>query len=304
MPSRLKYLVSKGLATPALNGLEDMIQYESYVGSSVYGVTSDTSDLDVISFAIPQKDIVFPHLAGYINGFGDRPRVFETYQQHHMVDTSALGGDGREYDYTSYNIVKYFDLLMGGNPTLIDSLFVPLKAILFVTPIGQMVRDCRHLFLHKGCFHKFRGYSFQQLHKMRIKKPTDASKRKEMVDTYGYDLKFGLHVVRLLLQCEQILVEGDLDLERNNKILKSIRNGEWKLEQIESYFRDNEQRLFKIYDDSKLPYAPPVDKIKLLLLNCLETHFGSLKDCITTVDPAIEALNSIQDILHKYNLRK
>lgn len=300
MPAKLRDLVARGLATPHLNGLENLIQYEAYVGSSVYGVTSDTSDLDIISFAIPPKDNVFPHLNGYIMGFGSPPPIFETYQQHHMLVTEELGGKGREYDYTCYNIVKYFDLLAHGNPTLLDSLFVPARAILFMTPIGQLVRENRWLFLHKGCTHRYLGYSYQQLTKMKTKNPTVSSKRKDGFDKWGYDLKFGLHIVRLLLQLEQILTEKDLDLERNSDILKSIRNGEWTFEQIEAYFRSNEKRLLALKDSSDLPHSPDMDKIKNILIQCLELHFGNLDTCITIGDPAATALKEVNLILDKY----
>lgn len=56
------------------------------------------------------------------------------------------------------------------------------------------------------------------------------SKRINLIDKFGYDTKFAYNLVRLLNECEQILVEGDLDLERSKEMLKSIRKGEWSLE--------------------------------------------------------------------------
>ncbi|MGC5341009.1 DNA polymerase beta superfamily protein, partial [Escherichia coli] len=77
--------------------------------------------------------------------------------QHGIKDGSALGGDGREYDCCIYSIIKFFQLVMENNPNMIDSLFVPQNCIVYSTPIGQMVREARHLFLHKGSWHKFKG---------------------------------------------------------------------------------------------------------------------------------------------------
>ena len=80
------------------------------VGSVAYGVAQDTSDRDVYGFCIPPKDVVFPHLAGEIMGFGTHRRRFDQYQQHHIQDVDAAGGSGVEYDVVIYSIVRYFQL--------------------------------------------------------------------------------------------------------------------------------------------------------------------------------------------------
>jgi len=114
--------------------------------------------------------------------------------------------------------------------------------------------------------------------KIRKKNPVGA--RKEMVEKYGYDVKFAYHVVRLIDEGEQILLEGDLDLQRNREQLKSIRKGEWKLEEIEEYFTRKESELEKLYVESSLRHSPDEKAIKQLLLDCLEEYYGSLDDCV------------------------
>jgi predicted nucleotidyltransferase len=296
MPSNLTDLVSRGLAHPP-SGYDELIQYEVWMGSAAYGVSNDSSDLDVYGFLIPPKGVIFPHLNGEIDGFGPRGPRFEVYQQHHITDTSAKGGQGRVWDYQIYNIVKYFDLVMNNNPNMIDSLFVPERCIQFMTPIGQMVRENRHMFLNKKCWHTFKGYAYQQLHKLRIKNPSEESKRYESIVKYGYDVKFAYHVVRLLNEVEMLMIEGDLDLERSREQLKSIRRGDWKLEEIEDYFKKKESELETVYTESKLPHKPDVARVKQLLLNCLEQHFGSLTDCVARDDTAGQAIKDIKAII-------
>jgi hypothetical protein len=41
-------------------------------------------------------------------------------------------------------------------------------------------------------------------------------------------VKFAYHVIRLLGEAEQILLEGDIDLRRNSAQLKAIRRGDVK----------------------------------------------------------------------------
>jgi hypothetical protein len=162
-----------------------------------------------------------------------------------------------------------------------------------------MVREKRRMFLHKGSWHKFKGYSYSQMHKMQTKERTE-SKRKELIEKYGFDVKFGYHVVRLLNEVEQILTEGDLDLERNREQLKAIRNGEWTLDQLKDYFSSKERELETLYTSSKLPHGPDEGAVKQLLLDCLEQHFGSLSNAVTIVDPAVTALREIEASLEKF----
>ncbi|MCX7666871.1 MAG: nucleotidyltransferase domain-containing protein [Gemmataceae bacterium] len=298
MSSTIVRLTEKGIAKPP-KWLPDNTQYETIMGSFAYGVSADTSDMDVYGFCIPPKEEIFPHLRGEIEGFGTQKQRFKQYQQHHLKEPDALAGKGREYDVTIYNIVDYFQLVMKNNPNMIDSLFTPEMCVLHITRIGQMVRDRRKIFLHKGAWHTFKGYAYQQVTKMAGHQRT--GKRKETVEKYGYDVKFAYHVVRLLNEVEQILTEGDLDLQRNREQLKSIRRGEWSEQQIRDYFAKKESELETLYQQSSLPYGPDEKKIKQLLLECLEEHYGSLEKCIVNPDEAITALRELALVLEKYN---
>lgn len=297
MSSIVVELHQKGLIKSAPSFLSGAMQYEVVMGSMAYGVSTESSDMDVYGFCIPPRDYVFPHMRGEIAGFSTPGPEFNQYQEHHIQDASALGGKGREYDLAIYNIVKYFRLCMENNPNMIDSLFVPRRCILHSTTIGDMVREQRRIFLHKGAWHKFKGYAFAQMRKLKTKQPN--GKRKSMIEQFGYDVKFAYHVVRLLDEVEQILTEHDIDLERNREQLKSIRNGEWTIDEIEQYFYSREKDLESLYTNSTLPHKPDEQKIKTLLLQCLEQHYGNLSECITEQDQALSALREIDDILTK-----
>ena len=179
-------LTEKKLALPP-KWLPGSVAYETIMGSMAYGVSSDSSDMDVYGFCIPPKNMVFPHLAGEIMGFGRQHERFDQFQQHHIKDADALGGTGRDYDLTIFSIVKYFSLLMENNPNVLDSIFTPVTCVLHSTRIGEMVRDRRRDFLHKGSWHKFKGYAYSQLHKMDIKTPQPGSKRAADIEKFGFD---------------------------------------------------------------------------------------------------------------------
>jgi len=286
-------LKDKGLLTPPKH-VTDGMQMEVMMGSVAYGVSSDTSDIDIYGVSIPRKEMIFPHLTGEIQGFGNQIQRFEQYQQHHVEDRQAK----KIYDITVYNIIKYFQLCMDNNPNMIDSLFVPRRCVLFTTKIGEMIRENRKLFLHKGAWFKFKGYSYSQIHKMRIKNPE--GKRKDIVDKYGYDIKFAYHCIRLLNEIEQILAEHDLDLERNREQLKSIRRGEWKQEDIFKYFETKERELETLYTKSKLRHSPDEPKIKQLLVDCLEEFFGDLSSAIIIPNKTTNLIKDLEEVINKY----
>jgi len=233
--STLQRLTERSLVKPP-RWLPANVQYETIMGSVAYGVSADSSDVDVYGWGIPPKDDVFPHLRGEVPGFGRPHKRFQQFQEHHVRDPDPLGGRGRTYDLTIFGIVKLFALAMESNPNVLDSLFTPTTCVLHSTRVGNLVRENRRLFLHKGAWPKFKGYAYSQLHKLAIKQPQ--GKRAELVAAHGYETKFAYHVVRLLGEVEQILLEGDIDLQRDNDRLKAIRRGEWSEARLRQWAAD------------------------------------------------------------------
>jgi len=256
---------------------------------------------------VPPREVVFPHLAGEVWGFGrykdGMPRGhFGQYQKAHVFDPSARGGKGREYDLQIYNIVKYCQLCMECNPNMIDSLFTHETMVQHVTQVGQILRDNRKKFLHQGVCDKFKGYAYAQVHKMQTKTPEEGSKRAQLVAKHGYDSKFAYHVVRLLNEAEQILLEGDLDLMRNREQLKSVRRGEWTLRQLEEYFERKRVDLEGVRARSPLPPGPDMKALRDVLLQCLEAHYGSLERAVIVPGRAEGLLREIKDLIESAGL--
>jgi len=179
MSSRVQQLAKRGLIHPP-PWLPSNVHYEVITGSFAYGVSTDVSDEDIYGFCIPQKEEIFPHLRGEIQGFGRQKNRFDQYIQHHVDDPEAR----KQYDLTIFNIVKFFSLCMENNPNMVDVLFVPANCVLYSSAVGQMVRDRRHIFLHKGSWPKFKGYSFSQAHKMR-NASVKAASFKSLVAKFG-----------------------------------------------------------------------------------------------------------------------
>jgi len=289
----LRKVLASGATLNPPGWLADNLCYETLMGSVAYGVSSDTSDVDVYGICIPPKDMVFPHLAGEILGFGNQNKRFETWQEHHIVAHEKM------WDFQIFGVVKFFQLAMENNPNVVDALFTSRRCVLSTTAVGEYIREHRTDFLHKGAWHKFKGYAYSQLNKIRTKTPL--GKRAALVEAHGYDLKFAYHVVRLLLEAEQILTAGDIDLERDREQLKGIRRGDWTLEQLEQWAQNKEHALEALYSTSHLPYGPDEAKLKRHLLHCLEAHYGNLSSVVTIPDETIQVLRQIAKLTSKYH---
>ena len=267
----------------------DNLCYLTIMGSEAYGSNTEKSDKDIYGFCMNPKNTFLHSHYGLVFGF-DNFESFDQWQEHGRKDLSK----NQEYDFTVYGIINYIKLLFGGNPNIIDSIFTPRRCVVFSNPVGELVRNKRHMFLSKQCFQKMKMYGYSQLKKLDR---NPEGKRKESYDIHGYDLKFASHLVRLILQCEQILVENDLDLERNREVLKSIRRGEWSLDQVKEFFFNKESVLEKLYHESNIQERPNIDEVRKFLIDCLEHHYGSLEKVLPANDGAAIALREINKVL-------
>ena len=106
-------------------------------------------------------------------------------------------------------------------------------------------------------------------------------------------------MVRWADECEQILTVGDLNLQRANEHMKAVRRGEISEQEIRDWFSARERTLEKVYADCTLQHSPDEEKIKALLIHCLEEHYGNLEKAFVNTNSANIALQQIQDILDK-----
>jgi len=268
--SAIKALYKAGKLSLSKDFMSDIV-FEGVTGSTAYNSSiEDKSDLDIYGICMLPLDMAFPHRTGYIRGFGPAPEYFETMNQHHIQHNE------KEYDVNIISIVKFFNLAAENNPNIVDVLFLPQRCVLSEDQVGKHLRSARQQFLHKGSVQKFLGYAHSQFKKMENKVPT--GKRKEIVDRFGYDTKFGSHLVRLCLECEQILTDRDLNLEKNGDILKSVRNGMYTLDELKTWFKEKEISLQKLYVDSKIPYSPDWTYLRTLLIQCFEIRYGNINE--------------------------
>lgn len=297
MSSTIEQLTRRKLINPP-NDVKSNTMYETVVGSIAYGVSDDLSDFDVNGFYIPAAHKLFPTLRGHLLGFDADPKAPKAFQQHHIDDQ-----DGRRmWDLNIYSITIYFKLCLENNPNMVDTLYTPRDCVLHSTTIAEMVREKRDLFLHKRCWPKYKGYAYQQLHKMKGKDPEEGSKRWQLRERYGYDVKFAYHLVRLLYEAEMIAAEGTIDIRRNREHLKAIRRGDVTQAEVETWAAEKESHLERLFETTTLRAEPARAEIKQLLINCLEHHYGNLSELAvvravsSTAEDTLDKIRELLDI--------
>jgi hypothetical protein len=83
-------------------------------------------------------------------------------------------------------------------------------------------------------------------------------------------------------------------------VLKSIRRGEWTLEQLDSWFDVKEKSLETLHANSTLRDKPDEESLKRLLLDVLEMHYGSLTTTVVQTSSMGTLLSELEALVEKY----
>ena len=95
--------------------------------------------------------------------------------------------------------------------------------------------------------------------------------RSELEKKYGYDTKHGMHLVRLMRMCREILTEGKVIVKRPDaQELLAIRNGAWSYDKILGWAKEQDLELNEIYKTSTLPHSPNHEKLDELCQGLVE----------------------------------
>lgn len=269
--------------------LPDNICFLSLAGSHSYAINGPDSDYDIRGICFPPRHILFPWETGVIPGFGTQPEKFENWQQHHIVFKN------KDYDIEVFSIIKFAELLRHGNPNILDIIFSPTNCVMHITDAGIHLRNNRKKFLSKEIVRRFQGFAWNHIRNMKTTKKQ--GKRAELITKFGFDCKDGGNIYRIAASLEDILLEGDYDIQRHKEVIKSIRAGQWTFERLTEWF---DKQLIAI-DAAKLKTKLPeqADELELnkILIECLEIHYGPLHKVINTPDRAKQILREIARII-------
>ena len=187
-------------------------------GSELHGAkVHGTDDLDIYGLYIEPPELIL--------GLESQPHyVWST------ADNERRNGPA-DVDVTLYSLKKWAGLACKGNPIALHFLFTKSAV---KNPIWSAILGKREVFLSRLCVPQFLGFADAQLKRMtgqmgRGKK----GQRPELEAKYGYDVKAGMHVIRLLHECQELVTTGKITLPRPERdLLIRVRTGKYSMDTV------------------------------------------------------------------------
>lgn len=221
------------------------------VGSGVHGIAIEgTDDHDEMGIFIEPPE--------YVIGLS---KPLDHYVSRTQPE-GARSGPG-DTDLVIYSLRKYLRLAIKGNPTALLPLFAPRHAIIKNTVLGSDLRTHRQSFLSRQAAERFLGYMHGQHERMLGRGRRSAvPNRPELVERYGYDVKYASHALRLAYQGHELISTGTLTLPLpglwRSHVL-SVKRGERKQQYVSDDITALEEECRSLLAEGRTPLPAEPD---------------------------------------------
>jgi hypothetical protein len=162
-----------------------------------------------------------------------------------------------DLDLIVYSLRKWVRLALQGNPTVLLPLFVPPDEVVEINDLGWELRARPELVLSRRAGQRFIGYlRAQRAGMLGTRRHTN---RPELIEKYGFDAKYAMHMVRLGVQGVELLETGRITLpvpEPWLTWLRDLRQGKHTKEEALQAADELEAKLTKLLTSSPLPEVP------------------------------------------------
>lgn len=192
-------------------------------GSELHGAkVQGTDDLDIYGV--------------YIEPLNRSPLGLDGFEHFVWSTSGQYERNGPEdIDITLYSLRKWASMAAKGNPTALHFLF----SYNFATLVEwiNIRRDVAACVISKASARQFKGFVDAQMGRLLgTRGKGKKGQRPELEENYGYDVKAGMHAVRLLNECIELMKTGYITLPRPEKdLLIDIRTGKWSLDRLSNH---------------------------------------------------------------------
>lgn len=218
------------------------------VGSSSHGVNiSGQDDFDMMAIGIERPEAVLG------------TRQFE----HHIYRTAEIREGKKsvpsqpgDIDLTIYSLRKFARLAAQGNPSVLLALYAPAMQI---DTWGKSLRLNHGIFQSKNVLRRFLGYMTAQMERLKGERGQMRTTRQPLIDKYGYDTKYAMHVLRLGYQGVKYAETGKIECplaEAARFSLIEVRHGRYAFDQVISAAEAYVQALKLAIKESDFPDEP------------------------------------------------
>ena len=243
------------------------------VGSSVHGlVLSGTDDRDEMGVCLEPRR--------YVVGFGS----FEQWVYRSAAEREGRAGarsQAGDLDLTVYSLRKWARLALQGNPTVLLLLYLPDDAIVLRTEAGDELRQLAPAFASRQAGKRFLGYLEAQRQRLVGERGQKDVNRRELVEQFGYDTKYAMHMLRLGHQGVEFLETGILSLPMREPVrghLMDVRRGRSNLADVLGECTELELRLTTLLDSSPLPSEPDVRRVERFVMDAYAARWAAEED--------------------------
>jgi predicted nucleotidyltransferase len=239
------------------------------VGSGLHGTAiSGQDDRDEMGICVEPPE--------YVLGL----ERFDQYE-FRSQPTGVRSGPG-DLDLVVYGLKKWMRLAVAGNPTIILPLFAPESEVLVNTPYGERLRQQVPTLLSRQCADRYRGYLESQRARLMGLKSTGTN-RPELIELYGFDTKYAMHMVRLGIQGIELLTTGRITLPvpaPHLTLLRDIRVGKLTMQETLVIADEFDAELLRLRTESPLPEEVDRAKTNELLIEIYEAAWHTKPDPI------------------------
>jgi uncharacterized protein len=216
-----KHIQSEVPGAPDPEALLRFVQYRCIVGSTAYGLSQESSDVDRRGFYLPPADLEWS-LAGV-------PEQLET-----------------ENEEVYWELEKFIRLALKANPNVLECLYTPL--VEDCSPIGRELMEIRSAFLSKYVHRTYNAYVLSQFKKLEQDLRSQGQIRWKHV----------MHLIRLLLSGVGVLRDGfvPLKVDEHRQDLLAIRRGDVPWDEVERWRLSLHRELDDALASTALPEHP------------------------------------------------
>lgn len=168
----------------------------------------------------------------------------------------ARSGPG-DLDLIVYSLRKWMRLALSGNPTVLLPLFAPESELVRIDELGHELRANADRILSRQMAARFLGYCRAQRENMLGRRGMPS--RPELIEKYGFDTKYAMHMVRLGVQGVELLETGRLTLpiaEPWLSWLVDLRQGRHTQDEALEVTAELENKLERLQTSSPLREEP------------------------------------------------
>lgn len=205
--------------------LYEFVIYKCIVGSNAFGLSGESSDVDLRGIYLPPADMQWS--------------LYGLPEQIEKADS----------DEVYWELQKFLTLSLKANPNVLECLYTPL--IEKTTPLADELLAGRSKFLSKLVYQTYNGYVMSQFKKLE----------QDIRTTGELKWKHVMHLLRLLISGITILEEHMVPVDVGNyrERLLAVRQKRMSWEDANKWRLELHKRFDKAFEETSLPDRPDYD---------------------------------------------